>query len=71
MKYKYLNRFETVYCAECDGQECLTVNSYTEEVLCTACLTDLTELPDDRPNSDYEYDQMRQRQKDNKLTGDL
>lgn len=42
--YKYLHRFQIINCAECESTDQLTVNEYTDEVLCLVCLNEQIEL---------------------------
>ncbi len=70
MPYKYLNRFQIILCAECDSDEKLTVNEYTDEVLCTSCLSiEIEKSENELTKQDIEElrgDELRQRYKDEK-----
>lgn len=69
--YKHLNKFQIILCAECEGNEELTVNEYTDEVLCLTCLKSLLEKDEwimSKQDIDaIKGDELYQRMKDDKF----
>ena len=69
--YKFLNRFQVINCAECESSDQLTVNEYTDDVLCLTCLKGLLEkdewMMSKQDIDEIKGDELYQRMKDDKL----
>lgn len=70
MPYKYLHRFQVILCAECESNTDLTVNEYTDEVLCASCLNiEIEKSENELTKKDIDElrgDELRQRAKDDR-----